>query len=166
MGTAKAKHVTEVGVNNEHLAIREPFTIETEKSRRFVRLEISAPLSLHTLKDIFGNFTPEETERTIAGTILNISAGGILVEIETPVNEGDIVAMDFVLQGETRVGDVLGLVKRCEPDEDGILAGIEFIDRGRLADVLSEPELDLLPEQLGAFHQSIQEVLQQHLYAE
>jgi hypothetical protein len=164
--TSKQKFVSDVHVGKNRIRARKPFRVEEDNSRRYIRLEISSPMSLNKIKDVFGNFWPGENTPVIHGTILNISAGGLLVECDQPLNEGDIVSMRFTLQDVEALDNVLGLVKRCDPEEGCSLAGIEFISRNRLEDKLTSAEMELLTEKVANFHQSVQKVLERYLYHE
>ena len=163
----RTKFVSDVDVTPEHVKARKPFRVTADKERRrYVRLEISAPMSLRRIKDIFGNFWPTEQDFFVEGTILNISSGGVLVDVEQPLNEGDIVAMRFRLQDCEDVNDVLGLVKRSEQDQESYLSGIEFVTRDNLRDFLTTAELDLLGTSFDDFRQCVQKVLSRYLYTE
>jgi hypothetical protein len=162
----KTKFVSDVDVDDKGIKARPPFKLATENQRRFVRLEISAPVKLRKVKDVCGNFWPRGTGFTLEGVILNISPGGVLVEIDQPLNEGDIVSMTFTLQGNVTLENVLGAVKRADRDEEVFLVGIEFVNRNYLMDTLSQAELDLLAEDLSGFEETVQEVLQKYLYRE
>lgn len=157
--TDRTRFISEVETDPKNLTFRRPFKAESDGKRRFVRLEISSPLTLKTLKDIFGHFSPDLPTTTIGGTILNISEGGVLVDLTQPVNEGDIVVIRFTLQESETVDNVLGLIKRSEVDEDCYLTGIEFINRNRLSDLLSESEIDMLSNDLTDFSGRIGTVL-------
>lgn len=155
----RTRFISEVETDTKNLSFRRPFKAETDGKRRFVRLEISSPVTMKTLKDIFGHFTPDHQTTIIKGTILNISEGGVLVDLSDPINEGDIVVIRFILQGDQAVDNVLGLVKRSEADEDCFLTGIEFINRDRLSDLLSESEIDMLSNELTDFGGRIGDIL-------
>ena len=160
--TDRTRFISEVETDPKNLTFKRPFKAETDGKRRFVRLEISSPVSLKTLKDIFGHFAPDQQTTTIEGTILNISDGGVLVDLTAPVNEGDIVVIRFTLQEEETVDNVLGLIKRSETDGDCFLTGIEFINRNRLSDLLSEGEIDLLSNELTDFGGRVGTVLKRY----
>lgn len=164
--TTRVKFVTDVDVNDTEIKVRRPFRLDKENQRQFVRLEISSPMSLNKIKDTFGNFWPAGEGYTIDGDILNISAGGVLVEIDQPLNEGDIVAMRFSLQGAETLDNVLGTIKRTDQDESCYLVGIEFIGRDYLLDKLSEGEMEMLSENLSNFTQTVQDVLKKYIYRE
>jgi len=164
--TTKARFVSDVEVKDSNLRVRPPFRLNRENHRRFVRFEISSPMTLHKIKDIFGNFWPSDEEHAINGVILNISAGGILVEIDQPLSENDIVSMRFSLQGVETLENVLGTVKRTDQEENCCLAGIEFVGREYLCDKLSQGELEMLPENLSHFYQRVQDVLGKYIYHE
>lgn len=163
---SRTKFVSDVDVKGTALNIRHPFRLSQENQRRFVRLEISSPMSLYMIKDIFGNFQTGEQEFTIDGKILNLSMGGVLIEVDQSLNEGDIVAMRFSLQEGETIDNVLGVIKRSDQDGDCCLAGIEFVDRDHLADKLSQGEMDILSDRLTDFKDSIRQVLERYVYQE
>ncbi|UCD62825.1 MAG: PilZ domain-containing protein [Candidatus Zixiibacteriota bacterium] len=160
----KVKFVSEVEMPQEHLQAKKPFRVERDERRRFVRLEISAPVSLKSVKDGLGNFSPEGSEFTYDGIILNISAGGLLVDLDQPIGESDVVLMRLILQEVETVDNVLGVVKRVEKDDHGYLVGIEFVSRENLKDMLSESEIELLNENIDGFEEKVHEVLSRYLY--
>jgi hypothetical protein len=123
-------------------------------------------MSVRRIKDIFGNFWPKEQDFCLDGRILNISAGGVLVEVDQPLNEGDIVSLKFRIQDVEDLDHVLGIVKRTDPDEDVCLAGIEFVNRDFLTDHLSESEIDILDPRLSNFKDCVNQVLAKYLYTE
>ncbi len=158
-----SKFVTEVEVADTALGIGGPFQLDQDNQRRFVRLEISAPMSLMRIRDLLGNLRPPEDGRGIPGTVLNVSAGGVLVDLSQPLSEDDLVAMHFSLQGGETLDNVLGSVKRVEQDGPSYLIGIEFIGEDHLRDRLSQAELDLLKVDLGAFARKVEDVLQKYI---
>lgn len=164
--STKTTFISEVRMEEDGIKIHRPFKLSTENQRRFVRLEISSPMSLKKIKDVFGNFWPHGTGFTIEGNILNISAGGVLVEIDQPLNEGDIVAMQFTLQGIETLKNVLGIVKRTDQEDTFYLTGIEFVERERLMDKLSRAEMEILMENLSDFKGTIHDVLKKYIYRE
>lgn len=160
----KVKFVSEVDVSERNLEAKQPFKVDRDNRRQFVRLEISAPVSLASIKDGLGNFCPEGDRFVHEGTILNISAGGVLVDLEQPVGERDIVLMRFILQEVESIDNVLGIVKRVEKDENSYLVGVEFISRENLKDMLSQSEIDLLNDSIDGFQEKVHEVLGRYLY--
>ncbi|MFZ5979242.1 MAG: PilZ domain-containing protein [Candidatus Zixiibacteriota bacterium] len=162
----KVKYVKDVATGENDLAVRKPFRMNRENQRRFIRLEISSPMTLKKIKDAAGNFWPEGDWHVINGMILNISAGGVLVEVDQPLLEGDVVSMYFTLQDVECLDNVLGLVKRVDGEDGFFLAGVEFITREYLTDLFSRGEMDLLPENLTNFDESVRTVLNKYVYAE
>jgi len=161
---SKSKFISDVNVTEKNLKARKPFKISCDNQRRYVRLEISTPMSLRKIKDIFGNFWPSQEEDTAAGEILNISAGGVLVDLDQPLNEQDIVSMKFSLQEVKSLDNVLGLVKRVEQDDDCYLTGIEFVSYQQLEDRLSSAELKLLDNSFNDFSHRVTDVLNNYIY--
>ena len=162
----KVRYIQDVDAGPIELVARKPFKVETQDSRRFVRIEISSPMSLRKIKDAGGNFEPDGDWHTLHGLILNISAGGVLVEVDQPLFEGDVVSMHFTLQEVESIDNILGLVKRSDQDEGTFLAGIQFITREYLEDLFSQAEMDLLPDSLTNFNEGIREVLNKYVFRE
>jgi hypothetical protein len=163
--TKEPTFVSDVSTDNG-IAVRKPFRLSKENQRRFIRLEISSPMSLQKIRDAEGGFWPEGDWHVIHGIILNISAGGVLVELEQAVDSGDVVSMRFTLQDVEELPHVLGLVKRADTDETGCLAGIEFITREYLKDHFSNGEVDLLRDMHTNFDESVRQVLNKYVYRE
>jgi len=159
---SRTTFINEVDTTTELIAQR-PFKIERQNKRRFIRLEIAAPMSLRTLKQAEGQLSEENTDHTIQGSILNISAGGVLVDLYETLSEHDVVAMHFTLQETESLDDVLGLVKRTDITAEGCLAGIEFITREQLEDIFSKGELEVLPPRYTHFDESVRTVLNRYL---
>ena len=159
----KTKFISDVDMAEQNIIVRKPFKLQSENRRRFVRLEISSPMSLNRVKDIFSNFWPSGDEIIINGTILNISASGLLVDVEEPLNEGDIVSMHFSLQGCKDIDKVLGLVKRTDCQDDITIAGIQFVTRSELQDKLSDGEIEMLDDNFCEFGNSIKNLLNKYI---
>lgn len=164
--TQRDKFVSEIDQTNQRLRARRPFRVSSENRRRFIRLEINAPMEVNRIKDIFGQYWPHGEGEPVEGTILNISSGGVLVEIRERLNEGDIVGMNFVLQDVEQVKNVLGIIKRTDDEEDYQLVGIEFTTREKLADKLSEGEMEMLRNDYNNFRDSVQDVLRHYVYSD
>jgi len=162
----KTRHIKEITPGKETLVARRPFTVSQEDKRRFIRLEISTPMSLRKIKNRGGQYWAHGDWQTIPGQILNISGGGVLVDLDQAVEEGDVVSMHFTLQEVEGLDNVLGLVKRVDIDTDGCLAGIEFISREYLVDHFSQAEMELLGEEYTNFDRSIGDVLSRYVYQE
>lgn len=154
-----------VAKSDADIAVRQPLKVEEENQRRYVRLEIISPATLRRIKDVFGNYSASG-EREIEATVLNLSIGGVLVDLSEPLNEGDVVGMRFNVNGIEPLDSVLGIVKRCDTDQDGHLAGIQFVDRRHLSDHLTSAELELLADHFRDFEQTVRQVLGNYIYRE
>jgi len=162
----RTRFIQDVTTQDEAATGGKPFKVQREDKRRFVRLEISSPMAMRKIRQAGGEFWPTGERHVIDGVILNISAGGVLVELDQSVDEGDVVSMRFTLQEEEMVDNVLGLVKRTDVDAGTFLVGIEFINRQRLYDLMSQEEIDLLPESLTGFDERIRQVLSKYVHQE
>jgi len=160
---SRTRFISDVDVSQDNVIALKPLKLSRDNHRRYVRLTISSPVHFRKVKDIFGNFTPESGDYPIDGTILNISEGGLLAELDQPLNEGDIVAMRIIMEKVEPLDGVLGLVKRCDHDEDCNLVGIQFVRRDELIDQLSQGEMELLSEELAHFDQTVRQLLSRYL---
>jgi len=80
----KVRFVSEVDIGDKQVEVRKPFKVDEDNQRRFIRLEISAPVWMKSVKDCLENFSTDD-DYQYHGTVLNISAGGVLVESEEPI---------------------------------------------------------------------------------
>ncbi len=159
----KPKFITEHEVQGKEQIVQPPFKVTQETKRRFVRVEITSPLFLQRIKGSDGGFWPEGQGRAMSGSILNISLGGVLVDLEESVNPGDIVTLKFNLQGEVILQNVLGLVKRSEESEGKFLTGVEFIERESLTDKMSGAEMNLLSDEIAGFNDNVRKILKKYI---
>jgi hypothetical protein len=158
-----AKYVQDIPTPLNDIRVDQPFRMATDNKRRYIRLEISSPMSMKKIRDMTGNYWPDGDWHVIHGMILNISAGGVLVEIDQAVDEGDVVSMHFTLQEVEGLDHVLGLIKRVDIESDGCIVGIEFITRDHLVDHFTQAELDLLGDNYTNFDESIRNVLNRYV---
>ncbi len=162
----KVKHVRDIPTELEDFKARKPFNVREDNQRRFVRLEISAPMSMRRIKDTEGGFWAEGDEQDICGVILNISAGGLLVDLDQVIGRGDIVSMRFTIQDVEALDNVLGRVKRVDAESGSCIAGIEFVSASYLMDHFSEAEMQLITENHRHFDDSVHEVLGKYISRE
>jgi hypothetical protein len=145
--------------------VKPPFKIMEDNRRRFIRIDIDAPITFCTIKSVEGTFWAECDGPSGSGEILNISAGGILLFTPQPVMEGTVVSMSLQLEGCDTIDHILGLVKRTELDSGGYLVGVESVTRERLGDVLADDEIQQLPDNLASFTERLRALLNQYIYA-
>lgn len=162
----EVKHASDAMTAAEALDSGQPFSVREENKRRFVRLEISAPMSMRRIKDTESGFWPDGENFEISGTILNISAGGLLVDLNQALERDDIVSMNFTIQGAEVLTNVLGRVKRVEIESDGCIAGIEFVTSAYLMDHFTAAEMELISQNHHHFSDSVSEVLNRHITRE
>jgi len=154
MNDPRLKIISDVEAGDNVLSVKKPFKLYKEEKRRYIRLEISEPIDLSILKDDVDSYWPEGDGPKYTGSILNISAGGVLVISDCPVKEGMIVLLKISI----------GLVKRVDDDEEERLIGIEFISREYLRDVFSSSEIEFLPENITSFNEQLKKALNKYVY--
>ncbi len=143
--------------------LRAPFQVEEEDRRKFVRIDFAAPVAIRRVKDADGTWTDPALSAPIHGMILNLSAGGVLVDTDVALAEGEVVLLYMTVQDNAPLNDILGVVKRVDIDPDGCLVGVEFSCRDRLTDRLSHAEIELLPPAADTFVAVITTVLESYL---
>lgn len=158
----KVKYISDIDINDSDVLVKKPFKLQKENQRRFVRVEISAPVSIENLKDSLDHIDDNMTY-SIAGTILNISANGVLIDIPEAVTEKDYLLMKFTLQDTESIDSILGMVKRIDSEGESNIVGVEFLSPEVLKDRLSQPEIEILQENVANFNDSIHDKLENYL---
>ncbi len=148
----------------DSLQARSPFMVESENHRKFVRVDIGLPVEVKQIKDQSGNFIPEDDVYTVSGSILNISATGMLVDLEAPMSEEDIVLVRFTLQEVESLDNVVGVVKRMDVEGDRYLVGIEFIACDDLRDRFTMDQFETIKDSVCSFENKVRETLIRYLY--
>jgi len=164
MDATQSKYPGEIAADDTITAVKPPFKLHKDHERRYIRLQISGPVGLAILKDHAGKFYPGGDGALYSGHLLNLSAGGLLLETDAPFEEGTIVSMKMTLQDIEVLDNIIGIIKRAEAEGDGWLVGVEFVSREYLRDFLSESELEILPKEMAAFDERVQHVVNKYVY--
>ncbi len=164
MDDSRTKIISDIEAGENVVSVRSPFRLYKDQTRRYIRLEISEPIEYAVLKDESGGFWPQGDGPAFRGNILNLSAGGVLIESNDPVAEGALVVISMSLQEVEELDGIVGLVKRAVSDNGQWLVGIEFVPNEYLQDGLSAAELDVIPENLTSFDERLSNVLSRYVY--
>ncbi len=145
------------------IEVEKPTDVSRIQRRHFVRLDISGNLVFRILE------SPESSEGSISqkfqGSLLNISAGGVLFETETPIKADSLLILDFTLKGHQTLSNVLAVVKRAEAIDDEMhIIGSEFISNDNRAQYGLETLGDFLPPGTGTFDDNLQKLMVQFIY--
>ena len=131
------------------------------ESRRFLRLPWASPTVVRYLNGDPSTKTFVLSAR-VAGTLLNVSAGGALVLCENAPQPGELMTLELYLDDQVSFGGILGKVKRVEPDEEGgFLVGAEF---GTLKSLALERASWQLPPGVVRFDTAFREALHHYLF--
>lgn len=164
MTKATINFPAELETGEDVISVKSPFKLHRDKKRRYIRMEISEPIEFNVLVDSHTGFNPSGGDIIYHGSILNISAGGVLMTCENPLEEGTVILVKLVLQDVELLQNIIGVVKRCDVDEKGYLIGFEFITSEYLVDHLSQAELEMLPENIASFDEQLRKVLNKYVY--
>lgn len=146
---------------DEGFVIKQPLRLYREKRRRYVRLEIAAPVTYTTL-DLDRPLEDAHTNQQ-QGTILNISGGGVLLAGNSAVIEGDYLTMNLELTGCDLLTGVAGKVKRVDEDgEGGYLVGIEFCSEAELNEVFGSANIGSV---ISTFDNKVRRFLLRYIFA-
>jgi len=163
MSKQKNRNGSKNEIERNTISVKAPFKLEKDDQRRFIRLEIIDPLNYSVLKNRSGGFWPDGDGPSYTGSILNISAGGLLIISDGALEEGSLVIIKLSLQGVEIIKNVIGIVKRVEQDENDWLVGIEFITRETLTDRLTSAEFDLIPKDVASFNEHLRGILNNYV---
>ena len=97
MEKQRTKIVTEIDTGDNVLAVKKPFRLYKDRQRRYIRLELSEPVGINILRDKNDGYWPEGDGPHLNGSILNISAGGVLMLSSSALEEGSLILLDFTL---------------------------------------------------------------------
>jgi c-di-GMP-binding flagellar brake protein YcgR len=146
--------------NAQGFVVRRPLKLYKSKRRRYVRVEISEPVSFARID--LDRPLAELDVTEYAGTILNISGGGVLLICDQAVPEGDYIAMSFELKGCELVTGIVGKVKRVDSDGEGEhLIGVEFCLEAELQEVFGRDNLGVY---LSSFDERIKRALLKYIF--
>ncbi len=146
---------------DENFIIKQPLQLYKERKRRFVRLEIAAPVTYGVLN--VDRPLSEALQDQHSGTILNISGGGVLMVGETGLTEGTYVTMSFELTGSDLITGIAGKVKRVDDDgEGGFLFGIEFCSETELDSVFGSANIGSV---ISSFDTKVKRFLLKYIFA-
>ncbi|MCX6826992.1 MAG: PilZ domain-containing protein, partial [candidate division Zixibacteria bacterium] len=111
-----------------------------------------------------GGFWPQGNGASHSGSIINLSAGGVLILSDSTLEEGTILLLKMSLQDIEVIDNVIGMVKRVDADENAWLLGVEFITVEYLDDIFSRSELDTLPGSIASFDEQVKKTLNKYVY--
>ncbi len=101
----------------------------------------------------------------VAGTLLNISAGGILFECPSKIRHNGIVALSLSLKGRNSIQNILAVIKRCEGSRSkGYLVGAEFLTKHNLKNYHLEKIEEFMPPNCGTFDENLQKLIVRFIY--
>jgi c-di-GMP-binding flagellar brake protein YcgR len=99
------------------------------------------------------------------GTLLNISAGGLLFESAHKLRAESVILLSFSLKSKHSLKNILAVVKRCEGSKDkGYLIGAEFITRNNYKEHGLEKLDEYLPAGCGTFDENLQKLVLRFIY--
>ncbi len=145
----------------DHLVIKQPLQLYREKKRRYVRLEIAAPM-IYSVIDLDRPLSDAHANQ-LNGTMLNISGGGVLMVTEQQLHEGDYLTISLELAGSDLLTGVAGKVKRVDEDgEGGYLVGIEFCTENELSEVFGQANIGSV---ISSFDDRVKRFLLRYIFA-
>lgn len=136
--------------------------VRPAQRRRFVRLDIAGEIVFREvdMSDSTGGGIGSECH----GSLLNISAGGVLFETEKEVQAGEVLILTFSLKEKEKLENILAVVKRQESiDDELFLVGAEFITNENLAEIGLESLGNFLPSGTGTFDENLQRLVVQFI---
>lgn len=146
---------------SEGHVIRQAVQLYKARRRRYVRLEIAAPV-IFTPINIDRPLDHDHLEQ-ITGTILNISGGGALIACSKQLSENGFLSLNLDLNGLEMLTGVVGKVKRVDGDGDGeYLIGVEFCTEKELTAVFGEANMGSV---ISSFDNRVKRYLLRYVFA-
>lgn len=146
---------------DENFVIKQPLQLYKERKRRFVRLEIAAPVTYGVLN--IDRPLDEALQNQHNGTMLNLSGGGVLMVVDQSLTEGTYLTMSFELAGSDLITGIAGKVKRIDDDgEGGYLVGIEFCSETELNSVFGNANIGSV---ISSFDNKVKRFLLKYIFA-
>ncbi len=145
----------------EGFIIKQPLRLYREKRRRYVRLEIAAPITFSAIE--LDRPLEDAHDNQLTGTILNISGGGVLFTSSSGLAEGQYLTMTLELTGCDLLTGVAGKVKRIDEDgEGGYLVGVEFCAESELNEVFGSTNIGSV---ISSFDSRVRRFLLRYIFA-
>lgn len=146
---------------DENFVIKQPLQLYKERKRRFVRLEIAAPVTYGILN--IDRPLDEALHNQQNGTMLNLSGGGVLMVVDQSLVEGTYLTMSFELAGSDLITGIAGKVKRVDDDgEGGYLVGIEFCSETELSSIFGSANIGSV---ISSFDTKVKRFLLKYIFA-
>ncbi len=151
----------ETQAKDENFVIKQPLQLYKERKRRFVRLEIAAPVTYGVLN--IDRPLDEALQNQRNGTMLNLSGGGVLMVVDQNLTEGTYLTLSFELAGSDLITGIAGKVKRIDDDgEGGYLAGVEFCSETELSSVFGNANIGSV---ISSFDNKVKRFLLKYIFA-
>jgi c-di-GMP-binding flagellar brake protein YcgR len=144
------------------VSIEKKSPTERLQRRKFIRLNISGNMTFRTLDDPSGSGTAVGSE--LEGTLLNISAGGLLFESTSKLKANSMILLNFALKGRHSLKNVLAVIKRCDNSGKRYLIGAEFMTRSHYKEYGLERLDEFLPPGCGTFDENLQKLVLRFIY--
>jgi len=130
--------------------------VERVQRRQFVRVDMRLDLKYALLKNSNGSLHMGDI-KWFNSYSSNVSAGGLLMKVDTPVQKGDLLLIKIGKYEMLGIPRLLGaLCCRIIRIEDGRFTGVEFITDRKLPKCFSQREIDQLPGQIKGFTTQVQ----------
>jgi len=129
--------------------------------RRYVRLDITSSIDIKLIvpEPVQGGFIP------FCGDVLNVSAGGVLIESEEAMPEDAYVVMEFELNGSDRISGVVGRIKRCDSETDSShLVGVEFCTSEDIAQNCPPEYRKFMNEECSSFDDKVRKLINRYVF--
>jgi c-di-GMP-binding flagellar brake protein YcgR len=132
--------------------------------RRYVRLDITSSIDIKLLVPASEN-SNEPGLIPFRGEVINVSAGGMLIESADALPEDQYVILEFELNSTAHLTGIVGKIKRCDTeDESQHFIGIEFCTKDDIEQNCPSEYQSLLNLQCVSFDERIRDLINKHVF--
>ncbi|MBN4076240.1 hypothetical protein JYT16_00835 [Gemmatimonas aurantiaca] len=124
-----------------------------------IAVEFSDKVAFRAIKGADGEFYPEGSDIVCNGSVLSVSADGLIVDTSELMPEGTLVSVDLELSSGASAPNALGKIERVDQVDGQMVIGISFLKMSSLKDILATAELELLDERFVEMRMAVDAAL-------
>lgn len=153
--------------NSSRYILSPPTSVRRVQRRQFVRIDFVTKVRYCPVREIDGDEFDLEKIAWKETASINLSGGGLCMEIAEGIDLGDALLMQVDVLKRLELPEmIVGVVRRLEYNHGATRGGIEFLLRSTLTKHLGMPEIRRLPREVQDFDDRAQNELINFVFRE